>query len=222
MGSIYGAKHSGPRCSSARIALAQLTAHVDRPASGPLSLSSNSIRAVTRYASGTAPPGFSARAVNCKPWSDQCVAHPLRCLASPHRAVNCIREGSQFGVHDRGHSGHGLLRSRRKARGAASTGGYIVTVAPEHISQQFMRRVWSRTSKLRGCVRRPPPARIGRDGLLRGSIHRVPLIESIVPFTGHGASRSSSPTNRHLLPVCVQFLLKRTHSDDLLKGDPVR
>ena len=64
-----------------------------------------------------------------------------------------------------------------------------------------MRRVWSRTSKLRGCVRRTPPARIGRDGLLRGSIHRVPLIESIVPFTGHGASRSSSPTNRHLYDI---------------------
>jgi hypothetical protein len=28
-----------------------------------------------------------------------------RCLASPDRAVNCIREGFQFGVHDRGHSG---------------------------------------------------------------------------------------------------------------------
>ena len=38
------------------------------------------------------------------------------CLASPDRAVNCIREGFQFGVHDRGHSGHGLLRPRRKAR----------------------------------------------------------------------------------------------------------
>jgi hypothetical protein len=51
------------------------------------------------------------------------------CLASPDRAVNCIREGFQFGVHDRGHSGHGLLRPRRKARHGASlvpTGGPAV------------------------------------------------------------------------------------------------
>ena len=44
-----------------------------------------------------------------------CVARLIvGCLASSDRAVNCIREGFQFGVHDRGHSGHGLLRSRAK------------------------------------------------------------------------------------------------------------
>jgi hypothetical protein len=43
------------------------------------------------------------------------------CLASPDRAVNCIREGFQFGVHDRGHSGHGLPRPRRKARHPRAT-----------------------------------------------------------------------------------------------------
>jgi hypothetical protein len=38
------------------------------------------------------------------------------CLASLDRAVNCKREGFQFGVHDRGHFGHGFLRPRRELR----------------------------------------------------------------------------------------------------------
>jgi hypothetical protein len=44
------------------------------------------------------------------------------CLASPDRAVNCIREGFQFGVHDRGHSGHGLLRPKRELRRGRRSG----------------------------------------------------------------------------------------------------